>query len=73
MDELVKSAYWSKGYTDWMERIGEVRSDGKDVKVNTTKKLNQRSQAQAKPEAAPKPQTNSKHKWIEDKSSKYES
>ena len=47
MDELVKSAYWSKGYTDWMERIGAVRSDGKDVKVTTTKKLNQRRQAEA--------------------------
>lgn len=72
MDELVKSAYWSKGYTDWMERIGAVRSDGKDVKVTTTKKLNQRRQAEAKPKAAPKPQTKSKQKSIEDKYSKYE-
>lgn len=72
MDELVKSAYWSKGYTDWMERIGAVRSDGKDVKVTTTKKLNQRRQAEAKPKAAPKPQTKSKQKSIGDKYSKYE-
>lgn len=47
MDELVKSAYWSKGYTDWMQRIGAVRSDGANVKVTTTKKLNQRKQAEA--------------------------
>ena len=47
MDELVKSAYWSKGYTDWMQRIGAVRSDGANVKVATTKKLNQRKQAEA--------------------------
>ena len=72
MDELVKSAYWSKGYTDWMERIGAVRSDGKDVKVTTTKKLNQRRQAEAKPKAAPKPQTKQKQKSIGDKYSKYE-
>ena len=72
MDELVKSAYWSKGYTDWMERIGAVRSDGKDVKVTTTKKLNQRRQAEAKPKAAPKPQTKSKQNSIGDKYSKYE-
>ena len=72
MDELVKSAYWSKGYTDWMERIGAVRSDGKDVKVTTTKKLNQRRQAEAKPKAAPKPQAKPKQKSIGDKYSKYE-
>ena len=72
MDELVKSAYWSKGYTDWMERIGAVRSDGKDVKVTTTKKLNRRRQAEAKPKAAPKPQTKQKQKSIGDKYSKYE-
>ena len=72
MDELVKSAYWSKGYTDWMERIGAVRSDGKDVKVTTTKKLNQRRQAEAKPKAIPKTQTKQKQKSIEDKYSKYE-
>ena len=47
MDELVKSAYWSKGYTDWMQRIGAVRSDGANIKVTTTKKLNQRKQAEA--------------------------
>ena len=47
MDELVKSAYWSKGYTDWMQRIGAVRSDGANVKVTTTKKPNQRKQAEA--------------------------
>ena len=70
MDELVKSAYWSKGYTDWMERIGAVRSDGKDVKVTTTKKLNQRRQAEAKSKATPKPQ--SKPKSLSDKYSKYE-
>ena len=62
MDELVKSAYWSKGYTDWMQRIGAVRSDGKDVKITTTKKLNQRRQAEAKP----------KQRSIGDKYSKYE-
>ena len=72
MDELVKSAYWSKGYTDWMQRIGAVRSDGKDVKVTTTKKLNQRRQAEAKPKATPKTQTKQKQKSIEDKYSKYE-
>ena len=72
MDELVKSAYWSKGYTDWMERIGAVRSDGKDVKVTTTKKLNQRRQPEAKPKAAPKTQTKQKQKSIGDKYSKYE-
>ena len=72
MDELVKSAYWSKGYTDWMERIGAVRSDGKDVKVTTTKKLNQRRQAEAKPKATPKTQTKQKQKSIGDKYSKYE-
>ena len=72
MDELVKSAYWSKGYTDWMERIGAVRSDGKDVKVTTTKKLNQRRQAEVKPKAAPKPQAKPKQKSIGDKYSKYE-
>lgn len=72
MDELVKSAYWSKGYTDWMERIGAVRSDGKDVKVTTTKKLNQRRQAEAKPKAAPRTQTKQKQKSIGDKYSKYE-
>ena len=72
MDELVKSAYWSKGYTDWMQRIGAVRSDGKDVKVTTTKKLNQRRQAEAKPKAAPKPQTKQTQKSIGDKYSKYE-
>ena len=47
MDELVKSAYWSKGYTDWMQRIGAVRSDGANVKITTTKKLKQRQQAEA--------------------------
>ena len=47
MDELVKSSYWSKGYTDWMQRIGAVRSDGANVKVTTTKKPNQRKQAEA--------------------------
>ena len=47
MDELVKSAYWSKGYTDWMQRIGAVRSDGANVKVTTTRKLKQRQQAEA--------------------------
>lgn len=82
MDELVKSAYWSKGYTDWMERIGAVRSDGKDVNVTTTKKLNQRRQPEAKPKttpktqtkqkAAPQPQAKPKKKSIEDKYSKYE-
>lgn len=72
MDELVKSAYWSKGYTDWMERIGAVRSDGKDVKVTTTKKLNQRRQAEVKPKATPKPQAKPKQKSIGDKYSKYE-
>lgn len=51
MDELVKSAYWSSGYTSWMQRLGAVRSDGKDVNVTTTKKLQQRKQAEAnKPE-----------------------
>ena len=72
MDELVKSAYWSKGYTDWMERIGAVRSDGKDVNVTTTKKLNQRRQPEAKPKAAPKTQTKQKQKSIGDKYSEYE-
>ena len=72
MDELVKSAYWSKGYTDWMERIGAVRSDGKDVNVTTTKKLNQRRQAETKPKATPKPQAKPKQKSIGDKYSKYE-
>ena len=82
MDELVKSAYWSKGYTDWMERIGAVRSDGKDVKVTTTKKLNQRRQpedkqkaapkTQTKQKAAPQPQAKQKQKSIGDKYSKYE-
>lgn len=72
MDELVKSAYWSKGYTDWMQRIGAVRSDGKDVNVTTTKKLNQRRQPEAKPKAAPKTQTKQKQKSIEDKYSEYE-
>lgn len=51
MDELVKSAYWSSGYTSWMQRLGAVRSDGKDFNVTTTKKLQQRKQAEAnKPE-----------------------
>ena len=72
MDELVKSAYWSKGYTDWMQRIGAVRSDGKDVNVTTTKKLNQRRQAEAKPKATPKPQAKPKQKSLSDKYSKYE-
>ena len=72
MDELVKSAYWSKGYTDWMQRIGAVRSDGKDVNVTTTKKLNQRRQPEAKPKAAPKPQAKPKQKSTGDKYSKYE-
>ena len=72
MDELVKSAYWSKGYTDWMQRIGAVRSDGKDVNVTTTKKLNQRRQAEAKPKAIPKTQTKKKQKSIGDKYSEYE-
>lgn len=72
MDELVKSAYWSKGYTDWMQRIGAVRSDGKDVNVTTTKKLNQRRQAETKSKAAPKPQAKPKQKSIGDKYSKYE-
>lgn len=72
MDELVKSAYWSKGYTDWMERIGAVRSDGKDVNVTTTKKLNQRRQAEAKSKATPKPQVKPKQNSIGDKYSKYE-
>ena len=55
-----------------MERIGAVRSDGKDVKVTTTKKLNQRRQAEAKPKATPKPQAKPKQKSIGDKYSKYE-
>ena len=55
-----------------MQRIGEVRSDGKDVKVTTTKKLNQRRQAEDKPKATPKTQTKQKQKSIEDKYSKYE-
>ena len=55
-----------------MERIGAVRSDGKDVKVTTTKKLNQRRQAEAKPKATPKTQTKQKQKSIGDKYSKYE-
>ena len=70
MDELVKSAYWSKGYTDWMQRIGAVRSDGKDVNVTTTKKLNQRRQAEAKPKVTPTTQIKQKQKSIEDKYSK---
>ena len=72
MDELVKSAYWSKGYTDWMQRIGAVRSDGKDVNVTTTKNLNQRRSAEAKPKATPKTQTKKKQKSIGDKYSEYE-
>lgn len=46
MDELVKSAYATSGYSTWMQRLGAYRSDGKQVKVTTTKKLQKRQQAE---------------------------
>ena len=63
MDELVKSASWSKTYSDWMQTMGAVRSDGKQVKVvrkQDLKKKSQPKQQQAKPQS------------LGDKYSKYE-
>ena len=54
MDELVKSASWSKTYSDWMQTMGAVRSDGKQVKVvrkQDLKKKSQPKQQQAKPQS----------------------
>lgn len=63
MDELVKSASWSKTYSDWMQTMGAVRSDGKQVKV--TRKQDLRKNSQPKQQQA-KPQS------VGDKYSKYE-
>lgn len=63
MDELVKSASWSKTYSDWMQTMGAVRSDGKQVKV--TRKQDLRKKSQPKQQQA-KPQS------VSDKYSKYE-
>lgn len=63
MDELVKSASWSKTYSDWMQTMGAVRSDGKQVKV--TRKQDLRKKPQPKQQQA-KPQS------VGDKYSKYE-
>lgn len=63
MDELVKSASWSKTYSDWMQTMGAVRSDGKQVKVvrkQDLRKKSQPKQQQAKPQS------------LGDKYSKYE-
>ena len=63
MDELVKSASWSKTYSDWMQTMGAVRSDGKQAKVvrkQDLKKKSQPKQQQAKPQS------------LGDKYSKYE-
>ena len=54
MDELVKSASWSKTYSDWMQTMGAVRSDGKQAKVvrkQDLKKKSQPKQQQAKPQS----------------------
>lgn len=54
MDELVKSASWSKTYSDWMQTMGAVRSDGKQVKVvrkQDLRKKSQPKQQQAKPQS----------------------
>lgn len=63
MDELVKSASWSKTYSDWMQTMGAVRSDGKQVKV--TRKQDLRKKPQPKQQQQ-KPQS------VSDKYSKYE-
>ena len=63
MDELVKSASWSKTYSDWMQTMGAVRSDGKQVKV--VRKQDLRKKFQPKQQGA-KPQS------LGDKYSKYE-
>lgn len=63
MDELVKSASWSKTYSDWMQTMGAVRSDGKQAKVvrkQDLRKKSQPKQQQAKPQS------------LGDKYSKYE-
>lgn len=54
MDELVKSASWSKTYSDWMQTMGAVRSDGKQAKVvrkQDLRKKSQPKQQQAKPQS----------------------
>ena len=54
MDELVKSASWSKTYSDWMQTMGAVRSDGKQatvVRKQDLKKKSQPKQQQAKPQS----------------------
>ena len=54
MDELVKSASWSKTYSDWMQTMGAVRSDGKQAKVvrkQDLKKKSQPKQQGAKPQS----------------------
>lgn len=54
MDELVKSASWSKTYSDWMQTMGAVRSDGKQAKVvrkQDLRKKSQLKQQQAKPQS----------------------
>ena len=63
MDELVKSASWSKTYSDWMQTMGAVRSDGKQAKVVRKQDLRKKSQ--------PK-QQQTKPQSLGDKYSKYE-